>query len=50
MEGANVLKLGRRKPKVSYLSYPRFDEDPHPELVRSTVAAFDTLSLSIHDY
>lgn len=50
VDGANVVKLTRRKPKVSYLSYPRFDEDPHPELARSTVAALDALSLSVHDY
>lgn len=50
VEGANVVKLNRRKPKVSYLAYPRFDGDPHPGLERSTVAALDALSLSVHDY
>lgn len=50
VEGANVLKLSRRKPKVSYLSYPRFDEEPHPELARSTVASLDALSLAVYDY
>jgi DNA phosphorothioation-associated putative methyltransferase len=50
VEGANVVKLTRRKPKVSYLSYPRFDKDPHPELARSTVASLDALSLAVHDY
>lgn len=32
VEGANVVKLYRREPKISYLSYPRFDEDAHPAL------------------
>lgn len=50
VEGANVVKLSRRKPKVSYLAYPRFDEDPHPELARTTVASLDALSLAVHDY
>lgn len=50
VEGANVVKLNRRKPKVSYLSYPRFDEEPHPELARSTVASLAALSLAVYDY
>lgn len=31
-EGANIIKLYRREPKLSYLSYPNFDRDPHPRL------------------
>lgn len=30
--GANVVKLARGEPKVTYLSYPDFDEEPHPAL------------------
>ncbi|GFE51184.1 hypothetical protein So717_29370 [Roseobacter cerasinus] len=29
VEGANIIKLHRDEPKVSYLSYPGFDNDPH---------------------
>ena len=32
---ANIVKLSRERPKVSYLSYPDFDTDPHPVLVSS---------------
>jgi hypothetical protein len=28
VEGANLVKLHRLKPKVSYLAYPEFDGDP----------------------
>jgi len=31
-DGANIIKLHRQKPKVSYLSYPDFDKAPHPTL------------------
>lgn len=32
IDGANVIKLSRVEPKVTYLSYPDFDTDPHPAL------------------
>ena len=32
IDGANVIKLSRAEPKVTYLSYPDFDTDPHPTL------------------
>ena len=35
VEEANIIKLYRAEPKVSYLSYPQFDKDPHPALYRS---------------
>lgn len=50
VEDANVVKLKRRKAKVCYLSYPRFDQDPHPALVASTVASLPTLSLDVYNY
>jgi DNA phosphorothioation-associated putative methyltransferase len=31
----NLLKLHLAHPKISFLSYPDFDEDPHPALKRS---------------
>jgi DNA phosphorothioation-associated putative methyltransferase len=35
VDGANIIKLNRIEPKVSYLLYPEFDTDPHPCLVES---------------
>ena len=32
IEDANLIKLHRFSGKVSYLAYPEFDTDPHPEL------------------
>lgn len=37
VEGANLVKLHRERPRISYLSYPEFDRDPHPALARSVV-------------
>lgn len=34
---ANVLKIFRMQPKISYLQYPDFDSDPHPWLDRGWV-------------
>lgn len=35
IDDANLVKLYRREPKISYLSYPDFDRVPHPELAFS---------------
>jgi DNA phosphorothioation-associated putative methyltransferase len=35
VEGANVIKLYRHEPKLSYLSYPDFESEPHPALAFS---------------
>ena len=35
VEDANVIKLHRGEPKISYLSYPSFDQAAHPILARS---------------
>ncbi len=35
VDGANLVKLNRIEPKVSYLLYPDFDTDPHPALAES---------------
>lgn len=32
VEQANLVKIYRREPKISYLSYPDFDRDAHPRL------------------
>jgi DNA phosphorothioation-associated putative methyltransferase len=35
VEGANIIKFHRKKPQISYLSYPDFEKDPHPKLSSS---------------
>lgn len=50
VEGANVIKLSRREPKVSYLSYPDFENDPHPALVGSVTVHFQTFKVRFNDY
>ena len=35
--GANLVKLHRDSKKISYLTYPDFDTDPHPGLLRTDV-------------
>jgi len=50
VEGANIIKLHRHEPKVSYLSYPDFEADPHPALVRSLTVHFQTFRLKARSY
>ena len=50
IEGANLIKLSRREPKVSYLSYPDFENDPHPALAGSVTVHFQTFKVRFHDY
>ena len=50
VEEANVIKLNRLKPQISYLSYPDFDQDPHPALVGSLVVNLQTFHVSYRDY
>lgn len=50
MEGANIIKLGRGEPRISYLSYPLFEKDPHPALHTSLLVSLDDLHLSERDY
>jgi DNA phosphorothioation-associated putative methyltransferase len=47
---ANIIKLNRLKPKVSYMTYPRFDEVPHPSLAESVVASLRELRVDVRDY
>ena len=35
MDGANIIKMHRGEPKISYLTYPDFDTDPHSPLAES---------------
>ena len=39
---ANLLKFHTDQPKISFLSYPRFFEDPHPALATSVVVNLAT--------
>jgi len=50
VEGANVVKLHRETPQVSYLGYPDFDSDPHPALAGSLLVHLQTLRVSYRDY
>ena len=47
---ATIVKLSRREPKVSYLSYPTFDTDPHPPLQESYTVRLNTLVASYRSY
>ena len=48
--GTNIIKLSKLKPQVSYLSYPDFDTDPHPELKESFLVRIPQLKLNVRDY
>ena len=50
VEGANLIKLRRDRPKVSYLCYPEFDEVAHPTLAFSVVVQLDTKVATFHDF
>lgn len=50
VEGANVIKLHRGTPQVSYLVYPDFDTDPHPCLHASVLVALQTFRIDMRDY
>ncbi len=50
LEGANMVKLGLHEPTISYLSYPRFETDPHPALERSLKIDLRTFRPRIRDY
>mgnify|MGYP002135007206 CR=1 FL=1 len=39
IEDTNLVKLHRTSGKVSYLSYPDFETDPHPALMRSVMSS-----------
>jgi DNA phosphorothioation-associated putative methyltransferase len=45
-----LVKLATDQPRVSYLSYPEFDIDPHPNLHRSTVVRVGRLDVAVRDY
>ena len=50
MEDANIIKLYRRESKVSYLSYPDFDRDPHPGLHKSVNVCLRSFKVRVRHY
>jgi DNA phosphorothioation-associated putative methyltransferase len=50
VEGANLMKLNRHEPKISYLSYPDFTDDPHPALAASLSVHLQTFRLKARNY
>jgi DNA phosphorothioation-associated putative methyltransferase len=50
VEGANIVKLHRAEPKVSYLSYPDFEMDPHPALHEALTVNLRTFGLRVRRY
>jgi DNA phosphorothioation-associated putative methyltransferase len=50
VEAANLVKLSRLEPKISYLSYPGFADDPHPALAQSLSVHLQTFRVKTRDY
>ena len=50
VEGLTLVKLFRRRARVSYLAYEDFDRLAHPTLQTATIADLTRLDLRHHDY
>lgn len=50
VEGANIIKLHRSEPKISYLSYPAFEDDPHPALASSLTVHLQTFRVKVREF
>ena len=50
LEGATLIKIHAKTPKISYLFYPDFDTDPHPTLHTSMQIDLRNLHVSYRDY
>lgn len=50
VEGANIVKLHRGEPRVSYLTYPTFEADAHPALAASLLVPLQTFRIEAQDY
>ncbi len=50
VEGANIVKLHRDEPKISYLSYPTFEDDPHPALSSSLTVHLQTFRVRYSEF
>ncbi|MBW4536823.1 MAG: DNA phosphorothioation-associated putative methyltransferase [Pleurocapsa minor HA4230-MV1] len=50
LDRATIVKFGTDRPKISYLYYPDFDRDPHPQLHQSIVVDLVTEQVSVRQY
>ena len=50
IDGVTLVKLGRRRPRISYLVYPDFDRIGHPALAEAFIADLRRLTLERRDY
>ena len=50
VEGANIIKLHRDEPKISYLSYPEFESNPHPPLAESLNVHLQTFRVKTRNF
>ena len=50
LDSATIIKFGMDRPKISYLYYPDFDRDPHPQLHQSIVVDLTTEQVSVRQY
>ena len=50
IDGANLIKLHTNEPIVSYLSYPDFESDPHPQLAEATTVHLQTFRVRERHY
>jgi DNA phosphorothioation-associated putative methyltransferase len=50
VEGANIIKLHRDTPQVSYLAYPEFERNPHPALAASLIVHLQTFRIQYREY
>jgi DNA phosphorothioation-associated putative methyltransferase len=50
VRGANIIKLHRDGVTVSYLSYPRFEQDPHPALAAALTLPLQTFRVTYRDF
>lgn len=48
--GANVIKLHRDQPIVTYLTYPEFGHNPHPTLATALTVNLRTRTIDLRDY
>jgi DNA phosphorothioation-associated putative methyltransferase len=50
IDGANLIKLHRQEPKISYLSYPDFETDPHPAIASSVIVHLQTFRVKYREF
>ncbi len=50
VDGANIIKMHRGEPKISYLSYPDFDNAPHPPLAESLTVHLQTFRVRTRSF